>query len=257
MLRRVAAVAALALLAAPAAGAKEGLKEIEVCGRSACVTAGGRAVLDAVRPYERPTAYEPPPLAPYLTIGPDDRVLLGRLFYVPDSGMLAARHRSNDEEPYVIWFRLDDRERRLLEGVARGLEPHPAPTITRVRIAGRTVEGAGAASYERLWRVRGEPVPSGAEPSRWIRLDVESDVPSPWTSERPELVYAPGANVLERGLTLIRVPDALAADLEAGRPLGASGARAWPEAIGVLALAGIGTLLRRRRRRRGTARAAV
>ena len=243
-------VALAAAVVVPVAAAKEDPRVIELCGPSRCVTVQGRTAVDAVRPSERTTVDEPPALAPYLAVGPHGRLYHGRLFYVPAAGMLAAalRAQTMTGESDVVWYRVGDDERRLLEAAARGLEPHPTPTIASVRIGRRMLTASGAASYEQLWRVRGEPVAAASAPSSWVELDVRSAAPSPWTLERPELLYAPRANVLERGRSLVRLPDRLAADLEAGRPLGDSGGGAavpWPAGV-VLLVAGVAAWRRNR-----------
>ena len=242
-----ALVAAAALAGAPATAAKSDPTSVELCGPSACVAAAGRAVVSAVKPGGQPTLDTPPP-APYLRLGPSGRLYHGDLYYVPSSGMIAAALPAQllTGESDVVWYRPSPAGRRLLRRAARRVEPYTAPAITRVRVGGTTLTGRAAASYARLWHARGERV--AAAPSDWRPIDLQADLASPWTVERAELLYAPAENVLERGRSLVRLPDGLAADIEALRPLddAREPGSALPLAAAlVLAALAFGTAIRR------------
>ena len=183
-----------------------------------CVKVKDAAALLMLAPYGRPTV-DPPPLGPFYAVGRPWHH--GEVFYVPSAGMVASatRARTLTSESDVVWLRVDARTRAVLATLARTVEPYPQPLLTRARLGAHVLGGEPAASYARLWREPGTPVAPSYDRGDWLALDVESQARSPWTLERPELLYSPAGDVLERGRTLLRVPGDLAADLEAGRPL--------------------------------------
>jgi hypothetical protein len=247
--RAVALVAAATLAAAPAAGAKEDPMSVEFCGPSACTTAAGQDVVAAVSLDGLLTVDTPPP-APYVALGPPGRLYHGDLWYVPRPGLLAAALPANlvTGEKFVVWYRPNEQDRRVLRRVADRVEPYPTPAITRVRVGGDTITGRAAASYARLWRAGGERVAASAAPSDWREIDLLADAPSPWTVERVELLYAARENVLARGRAVVRLPDGLAADIEGLRALedGRGLGRAWlPAGLLLLAALVLRTALRR------------
>jgi hypothetical protein len=245
LLRRRAALALtvlIALAAVPIAQAKGRQTSLELCGREACVTIRDDRVITGLMPYGRATV-SPPPLSPYYAIGPRVRYD-GLVYYVPGAGMVATSRL----EPtlggsrYVVWLPVNARARRLVDEYASRLEPFPALRITQVRIGDRLVTGSSAASYARLLEATFDEAAAPPAVHDWLAIDLRSDRPTPWTAERAEFLYSPGANLLDRGLSIIRVPDSLAADLEAGRALGDHGRPLLPWLLLTALVALIGLL---------------
>ena len=171
-----------------------------------------------------------------------------RMFYVPREGLLAF---VDGDAHTVRWMRPAPRLDTALKLTARGMHAYPGPRIRAVTVGDRRIEN-GAASYLGLLGVRGRYSDPGSGVSEPIRF--ETLAPSPWTEE--ELFYFPETDVVSGAGRWIQLPSAMAANIEAGRPLDASTGRGW--AAPVLAAVGAAlvlvaiVLLVRRRASRGT-----
>jgi hypothetical protein len=245
--RRLLLVALAALLAAGPASGKE-LTGFTLCGPDGCKTTTISG-FGHEGPAGPPGDAAPP--------GPYYRVTLlvdgtgtWQMFYIRDTGQLA--YVDGIDTRIVNWAQPAPKLARLLKDAARHVTPYPGPRITAVTVGGRRVKG-NPASYLKLFQVDGDYADPGlgrAEPIRFA-----SKVPSPWT-ERP-LSYYPGTDVVAGAGRSVRVSRALAADIEAGRPLdagGSGGLAGWAVALAaivamaatVMVVAVLGVLIRRR-----------
>jgi hypothetical protein len=249
----VAAASLVAVLAAASpAWAKEPIRAT-FCGTSGCRTYDDRATLNRIPAGEATTALGP--VAPYYRV----EVVAGEhgnpqnqhaffMYYVPSANAMAFEEPEGVMRSHPIFGAPTI---NLMRRLTRGLEPFPRPMVTRATVGERLVTGAAARSYLELF----DPLPEAERteaPNDWINVDLRSTRPSPWTDEKIDLVYSPGANLLERGWTRVEVPAAVAADVEAGRAIDGSSERSWRLAIAVvpLGLLGVAVLALRGRKRR-------
>jgi hypothetical protein len=240
-------IGALALV--ETAGAKE-LKKVELCGPVGCTAITDRSTLREI-PTGGETLTEPPALASFYTMrltvdaGRDESGW--QVYYVPSADAIAAR----DEAGRIRWFPIFGEAVGLMERLVRGLEPFPAPTISSVTVGGEVVSG-DPSTYLRLYEVEGA-TSSSESPADWVPIDFVSDTRSPWTDGPRELMYSPSTDLLERGVEVIRLPHALAADVEAGRTFTSDGRSGlwWLLALSAavlipLAFVGLRAIARRR-----------
>ena len=166
-----------------------------------------------------------------------------RMFYVPREGLLAF---ADCDAHTMRWMRPDPRLDTALKLTARGLQAYPGPRLRAVTIGAKRIED-GASSYLGLLGLRSTYADPGS--GSGVRIRFEALAPSPWTEE--ELYYFPETDVVAGAGRLVRLPSAMAADVEAGRPLDAASQRGWTSPVlaavaAVLVLAAIVVLLRRR-----------
>lgn len=248
-MRRVLAIAALALLVAPSAAAKE-ITGAEICGADGCRTVaipkglhdfpgGGGGGLAAT-----------PPMGPFVEVRLDYDGGLHReeVWYVPEARVFAMP----DGHGSARWMAARDLgiDPVLVEAAA-GVVPH-RPRVTAAFVGGEAVEG-GVATYSTLFSVdSGGPVPGyGAEVDA---ISVRTEPPSPWAAVR--LWFYPESGLLQRGIDVVELPAGVAADLRdrrAIRSVAAGGAGFdWSLVTGSLLLAallGTAVLLAARRAR--------
>jgi hypothetical protein len=245
----LAAAAALAL-AAPAA-AKE-LSKAELCGPAGCIAVTDRDTLRGI-----PTGGEPlgsqPPLQAFHTLrltvtegegGPEH---VSTVYYVDRAGMLATKNEGGT----IVWSQLTGPSATTMKRLARGVEAFPAPRISATLVGGRVVS-TDPASYLSLFEQTGRRLNANVFPHDWVPIDFRSAKASPWTDSPFELMYSPSKNALERGIHQLVLPDGIASDIEAARPLDVGEATRWLPWLVVgglvaalLALAGLGAVLRR------------
>jgi hypothetical protein len=157
-----------------------------------------------------------------------------RMFYVPREGLMAFE----DGEAHTMrWMRPDPRLASALKRTARGMHAYPGPRVTAVTVGKRRIE-EGAASYLALLSPSGSYSDPGSGSSEPIHF--ETVVPSPWTEA--ELYYFPETDVVAGAGSWFRLPSAMAANIEAGRPLDASASSGWAPPR-VLAAGAAGLLL--------------
>ena len=219
----VVAAALGALAVAGAASAKE-VKSLAVCGANGCteVPKGGE-----MHGYiEGTTAAAAPPVSAYYTVkavvGGDGETASWTSYYVPAANVLAGIANPTQT---VNWIQMPERSRALYAKATAKLEPFPPPRITDAFVDGRRVDG-DASTYGRLLTLPEEFTPYPSEWD-WVAVDLRSAHASPWTASDRDLMYSPSAKLLERGTARVPLPRSLAADLEAGRALGASDAFPW------------------------------
>ena len=141
--------------------------------------------------------------------------------------------------------------RRGREGSGEAREPFPSPPLTAVYVGDRRVTG-DPPTYLALFGMKGPfVVPNAAARFDWIRF--ESPTPSPWM--HTTFAFYPRGGVLLTGSTYVKLPQAIAADIAAARPLGdrpGGGTRLHWTAVGIalgIAAAGVLILLVLARRR--------
>ena len=256
-----AAALALAALATPAA-AKE-VKSAKVCGPSDCVTVENRWKATLLVSGEGGPG-SPPPASPFYTVEvrievpeEEEAVPAWTFYYVPSAEMTRPAYdpRGDTGPSTHSWWTADSRAVALLDRITKGLEPFPKPDLSAVVTRSKTIT-QGADSYLALYELpntRGGR--SGSLPveySEWINL--RSAQPSPWTDLPQDLSFSPSAGLMERGGQVVRIPEELLADIQAGRPLAAepAGGASFPWttlaatlAAALAALVAIALLLRR------------
>jgi hypothetical protein len=247
----LAATAALAL-AAPAA-AKE-LSKAEVCGPAGCTAVTDRETLNAIPLGGDEPPSTQPQLQPFHTVrltvtegegGPEHS---WTVYYVDRAGMMAWKNEGGT----IVWSQLNGPAATAMRRLVRGVEAFPAPRISATLVDGRAVS-ADPASYLALFQEPGRRMNANVFPHDWVPIDFRSAKASPWTDAPFELMYSPSTNAIERGIQQVVLPDALASDIEATRPLAAGEATRWLPWLVVgalmaalLVLAGLGAVLRRR-----------
>jgi hypothetical protein len=241
-----------ALLLGSPAGAK-GRVDTAVCGTSGCKTftwapdrweKGEVIAIGLLNTDSMEFAPSPPP-GPYYRLELKAEWLENAtLFYVPGANTLRAG--SN-------WLQVDKKLSAALNAAARGLEPFPRPTLTRVLVNGRPAPNPAA--YEALLGAlpQGNVMP---DLGRRIEIVVRSDRPSPWTSAPRPLEYFPRVNLLHRHVEWFSVSPRLAEQIEedAGIVTAAADSRSkWPSYLAatflLLGLIAVVALNQRSRRR--------
>jgi hypothetical protein len=127
----------------------------------------------------------------------------------------------------------------LMRKVTSGLEPFPRPRVGSALIGDRRSSGAAGQTYLSLFDM---PATAGANTSaaEWLRVDLRSSRPSPWTDSAPEFTYSPEDDALIRGWHVVELDGATAANLESARALDAK--RPVRSLGWALALGGLGAL---------------
>jgi hypothetical protein len=209
--------------------AKE-LAALRVCGASGCKEVTDPALLRAAihlaEIEDAPVTIRTPLPAPFFRLefmvkGDEGGTPSFLQHYVPSSGAVTWRIG----EGAWGWIRAGER-RALYEQAIAGLKPFGKPTITRVSIDGKPA--ADPASYTRLFRLN-RLTSDYPDDSDWIRIELGSKSPSPWSSHAPTIEYSPSEDILWRGTEFIKVPEALADRLEARKSLsGASDTGSFP-----------------------------
>jgi hypothetical protein len=247
-LRRGLLLVVLVAAALPATASAKELTGFTLCGpdgcRSADMTGFGHA---------DPFSGAAPPVPPgaYLTAALEiDGDSSWHMFYAPREGLMAFE---DGESRAMRWVRPDPRLASALKRTARGLHAYPGPRVTAVTVGKRRIE-EGAASYLALLSLRGPYADPGSGEGELIHF--RAVAPSPWTEA--DLYFFPETDVVAGAGHWVRLPSAMAANIEAGRALDASAGGPWTRpllAVGaaVLVLAAVVLLLRRRWGRGGVA----
>jgi hypothetical protein len=214
-MRKLLAIAALALLAPATASAKE-LMKMEVCGPSACAAITDRAQL--ARMGEGGVRSTTPALAPYyklvytIDVPPGESVgATFETYYLPGAGIQGL---GRDDRGFATWWKPNTEFRDAIASVAAGIEPFAKPQITEVSIGGRVV--AKPASYERLLTLNTRRGWRGVRD--WRRVWFVTDRPSPW-SDGAVLRYSPKRGYIHRDGKTMVLPKAVAARMRAGTAL--------------------------------------
>jgi hypothetical protein len=239
-MRRALAFALLVAMAVPATASAKELTGFTLCGPDGCRQTDVQG-FGHEDPFSGDTEAAPPDDYLEATLLIDGNGTWN-MFYVPREGVLAV---VDGDARIVRWMLPVPRLATELKRTARGLHAYPGPRLTAVTVGDRRIED-GASSYLGLLELRGRYADPGSGSGERIRF--EALAPSPWTEE--ELYYFPETDVVAGAGRWVRLPSALAANVEAGRALGAS-QTGWarPVLVAVAAAllpAAIVLLLRRR-----------
>jgi hypothetical protein len=112
------------------------------------------------------------------------------------------------------WGGVDTATLELVRRVAGGIEPYPAPTLTRVTVGGREV--ASPQTYFRL--LGGKPTWSPID-SRWWRVRFTSATASPWTDGSAIVLLSRSHPLVSIDGMFFRLPRAVVRQARAGLAL--------------------------------------
>ncbi len=212
MVRAIAFLAAAALVSAPGATAKAPPSGMDVCGTSSCVHVDWAQSVQFWIGAQPGAARPPGPSSFYVlrwrwqTTGPETIS-----YYIPAAHTVRL---SSENGGRPAWASISGAADAVLVGAAASLEPFSVPAPTEVTVGARTARGPE--TYLRLFKGPG----AGFAPvTRWIKVSIRSEPPSPWTdgqvnlqiSARGRIVYVDGwvhkislklANRARRGLPL-------------------------------------------------------
>jgi hypothetical protein len=215
-------VAAAAVLAGPASAKGESLQQgsVVICGPTDCAPfddAGGLRWLNGLMVADSPTPRGAPPVSDYYElrlVEGSAQVAIG--WVAPDQGAIRTR-RFVGTGTHSEWYPLAGGVPGALEVAARGIEPFPAPGVSRVAIDGRSVDDPG--TYLPLLGELPAAAPAGPGGER-TEITLRPTALSPWAlSSDTTLDYAPAEEVLRVGLSWYRVPQELADLIEGATDL--------------------------------------
>jgi hypothetical protein len=208
-MRRLLLVVVAALVLPAAAQAKE-LTALAVCGPGDC-----RDVDVSGFGHDAPFASDTngPAPGPYhrLDVEVDGQSSAWGLFYDPGTGLVAREDRPGT----WVWSRLAPSLAESVKDTAKRVQPFPAPRVSGARVGSKRVSGS---TYAALIRADGPfVVPQTSEDA--VAVTLIANRPNPWT--QVTLLWYPEDSVLFRSPgTFVRLADAVAADIDAARPLG-------------------------------------
>jgi hypothetical protein len=218
-MKRIAVLAALAVAAALAFTASAPAKELvslQICGASGCKTITDRVVLtNGV--LEGQEFARPPAASGFYsvkgTVDAGDRTITWEMYYVPTGYM-----RGTTPGGEVSWLKLNALSAAFFRSASEGVEPFAKPVVTYARVGKRVARDP--ASYLRLYAIRsaGRRAPGKFD---WIRIELRSKPPSPWTDGRNELEYSPSTRLLLRDGELVLLSKPLAKRVKRGLSLAA------------------------------------
>jgi hypothetical protein len=227
-MRRALAVAVLAAVVLPAgAGAKGGLPVVALCGAAGCAKVVAEPELTVSLAGRGPELRlaSVPPAQPFY------RVRLRSEFGESWSGFLVPLARAVRIGGKGLAVPAGDAA--LLRSTAARVRPFPRPRLGGVLVGGRPARSPAAYLdlYRRLPRATFPPQASG-----WLRIELRSSRPSPWTGAGHEVEYLPSGHVLFRDGEWVRAPEALSSRIEGDAGLASGGSSPWRTvAIGVAA----------------------
>ena len=206
---RLLAVAALLLLAAPAAQAKAPPLGVTICGAAGTCRSLTQQEAERMPIWGLTSAVAPAKPAPFYAIRYRWRAEEPERtsYWVPSSGLFRA-----DGLVLKAWFRFG---RGALEPFVEGLAPIEVPRITSVTVGGRRAQSPS--TYIRLFTA-GRAVKIFPAQS-WIRLRFTAAAPSPWADETTDVRITRGASYLLRDDTVFVIPKRLADRARRGLPL--------------------------------------
>jgi hypothetical protein len=214
-MRKLVAIAALALLAPATASAKE-LVKLQVCGPSACAAITDKAQL--LRMGEGGVRANTPALGPYFKLiytidipADEPNAPTFEAWYVPSSGVQGS---GRNERGFATWWKPNTEFREAVAAAAAGIEPFAKPQITEVRIGGKLV--ARPATYERLLTLNAR---RGWRAVRdWKKVWFVTDRQSPW-SDGAALRYSPKRGYINRDGKTMVLPKAVASRMRSAAAL--------------------------------------
>ncbi|MBA2568532.1 MAG: hypothetical protein H0V11_04210 [Actinobacteria bacterium] len=244
-MKRLVAMAAAALLLAPAAPAfgKGQLRAVSVCGPELCnIARDPGLVLDLERLFASGQKTDPAPIEPFYGV---DSIMSGGATgageFFPKSGIL--RWRPPQGEPR--WFALPERVAAGLRTTGRGAEPYQ-PGVTEATVGGKA--SRDSAGYVALFD-GAEPASAATGETIPLSLRFRKVGRSPWAGR---FQYEPSTDTLVSEGRAVRVSRDVASMIErdAGLAGGGGGTPRWALAGAVaLGLAAAAFAARRARRR--------
>jgi hypothetical protein len=240
-MRRALAVAVigLALLLPAEASGKGGPVVVRLCGASGCTRVAGEPLLlvslTGTGPELRPTSV--PPAQPFY------RLELTNEFDQSWSGFLVPRARA--VRIGERWLAVSPGDAAQVRPATSRVRPFPRPRLSGVLVDGRSV--ASPAGYLDVYR----RLPKAEFPSEeggWLRIELRSARPSPWTGPGHDLEYLPSQRVLFRDGEWVQAPASLADRLESDAGLRSGSWSWWPlsAALAAAATAALAALALRR-----------
>jgi hypothetical protein len=237
--RLVFVFALLVVLAVPAPAVAKEITNVAMCGPDGCKNFGNPSQLNGWPMDGGPTGEMPGPAAFYelkYTVDAEGESSTWSQWYVPSAGMVASR----DEQAGIYWMQFDN---PVLTAAAKEIKPFPKPTITAVTIGDRRVTD-NPASFLRLFRVQTadrNAYPEGV--ADWQPVTFVSEQKSPWTLAQTSIYFSPSDGMLQRGVEMLKLPDAMAADLRSGEALSGGSSAGFPWRTVLFALLGALALL--------------
>jgi hypothetical protein len=199
--------AVLVLAAATGAAGKAPPTGIELCGRDGCTTIAGadaeRVVISLYGSRSAPAAPAPSFLLRWQWNASERKA-----WWVPRSGVVRGLDGG--------WMSLDIPAEAVLKWAADGLEPFPAPTLTRVVVGRRVAENPQ--SYLGLLRA-GKLAASFDGARGFVDVRLTSLEPSPWTNGSAWVMVSKARNFVWRDVWVYRVPQTLAERARSGLSL--------------------------------------
>ena len=185
------------------------------------------------------------PVGPYyrleIAVGDRGRIAGRETIYWLRSARMT---HSAGQSSFDPWVRMSEAQSRRLERAAGGLKPL-RPTLRRV-----TIDGEAAADPSSYIRLFGRFAPSyayAAEDAKTITLVITPEHPNPWLQRQVTLRYRPELRQLERpDYEDVRLPDGLANRLDRSSSDSSAALIGGIGAAGLLALAALALVGRRR-----------
>ena len=205
----VASILGVAVVLAAAGGAagKAPPTGIELCGQGGCKTIlppdAERVFISLYGSTAQPAAPAPSFLLRWQWPNQPEQ----RVWWVPRGGLV---------QQGGVWKSLSVASEAVLRSSATGLDPFPAPTLTRVVVGGRVAENPQ--SYLRLLRA-GELVAKFDGARGFVGVRLTSLEPSPWTNGSAWVMVSRARNFVWRDVWVYRVPQELAERARHGRSL--------------------------------------
>ena len=221
-------VALLLALVLPAEAGAKGDVAVTVCGASGCVAVEGNPSARSSLAHPDVESVPPPPAGEYYSL----RFVggyPGRGYYVPQGRLLVTIDRAGARtgvDGVATWTPVPAAGAAAIARAVRNLRPFARPELTGGEIGFEPI--ADPSGYLRLFEVESTAaaLPLGLD---WRPIILTADRPNPWT-DGTRLSYSPSGKVLRRGQEIVRLPDAMARDLDARSPLG-GGASGWNGAL--------------------------
>jgi hypothetical protein len=224
-------------LALPAEAAAKGDVAVTVCGANGCSEVVGDVAARSALAWPNLESVAPPPVDAFYSLRFEgDRGSGPKVgYYVPRHGLLAvvdAEGARTGVDGVATWTAVPEAAHSALAQAVEGLRPAGEPRLTGAEIGFRPVDEPRG--YLELFEIEAAGPGPPPAPGDWTPIVLEADRPNPWT-DATRLAYSPSTKALRRGQEILRLPDDVAANLEARAPL--EGARVWRGAFAGAAVA--------------------
>jgi hypothetical protein len=200
--------------------AKGPLADLQLCGVSACVSIDDAATVplsEAIFFWYTDRAAPAEPQTYYLLRWSSGAAAVNtdHAFWMPSAGLI---QRFDPLSLSARWKGISGSLTAALQPAAIGLQPFPAPELTRVVVGHRVARDPR--SYVGLLS-RGTPVRSWAAARGWLRVHMASVQPSPWTDVGADLQISRAGGFVWRDGSVFRIPLRLAGLVRSGVSLAA------------------------------------